>query len=46
MENQTAYYPPVHPAGMVQTKPQTDIAAKKKNAGKFCFISLVFAVNP
>ena len=30
MENQTAYYPPVQPAGMMQTKPQTDIAAKKE----------------
>ena len=42
MENQTAYYPPVQPAGMMQTKPQTDIVAKKKSAGKFCFISLGF----
>ena len=45
MENQTAYYPPVQPAGMVQTRPQTDIAAKKKSAGKFCFISLGFFVT-
>lgn len=45
MENQTAYYPPVQPAGMVQTRPQTDIAAKKKIAGKFCFISLGFFVT-
>ena len=46
MENQTAYYHPVQPAGMMQTRPQTDIAARKKSVGKFCFISLVFAVNP
>lgn len=45
MENQTAYYPPVQPAGMMQTKPQTDIVAKKKSAGKFCFISLGFFVT-
>ena len=30
MENQTAYYPPVQPAGILQTKPQTDIAARIK----------------
>lgn len=42
MENQTAYYPPVQPAGILQTKPQTDIAAREKIARKFCFISLGF----
>ena len=42
MENQTAYYPPVQPAGMLQTKPQIDIAAREKIARKFCFISLGF----
>lgn len=45
MENRTAYYHPVQPAGMMQTRPQTDIAARQKSAGKFCFISLVFFVT-
>jgi hypothetical protein len=42
MENQTTYYAPVQPGVMVQPKPQIDMAARKKRARKFCFISLGF----
>ena len=42
MDNQTNFYDPVQPAGMAAPKPQIDMAAKKKRAGKFCFISLGF----
>ena len=42
MDNQTNFYAPVQPEGMVPPRPQIDIAARKKSAGKICFLSLGF----
>lgn len=42
MDNQTNFYAPVQPEGMVPPRPQIDIAAGKKSAGKICFLSLGF----
>lgn len=35
MDNQTSFYAPVQPEGMVPPKPQIDIAARKKSGERF-----------